>query len=262
MDKKLILITNDDGISSKGIEILTRVACIFGDVVVIAPDKGRSGMSHAITVSEPIELKDLGQNENIKYFSCTGTPSDCVKLGLHEVLDRKPDLILSGINHGSNTSTSIIYSGTMAGAIEGTLNGIPSIGFSVTDYMPDANFNSAEVIVHHLLTKVLDEGLPEDICLNVNIPAVDADKVKGIKVCRQTKGWWVEEFDKRVNPHGKEYYWLTGKFHNPEPEATDTDEWALNNSFASIVPVKIDFTAHDYLKELKDWNVTLSVHSR
>ena len=263
MDKKekIILITNDDGIASKGIKALVEAAQGFGNIVVIAPHKGRSAMSHAITVSEPLEINYYGKDKHATYYSCTGTPADCVKLGIHELLTQKPDLVLSGINHGPNTSTSVIYSGTMAGAIEGALNRISSIGFSLTDYHSDADFDASVLIAKRIIGEVLNNGLPFGICLNINIPALKIDELKGVKVCRQAKGWWVENFDKRKNPSGKEYYWLSGDFYNSEPQADDTDEWCISNGFASVVPIKIDFTDHQFLKELRQWELGLGVHS-
>ena len=254
MNKKpLILITNDDGINAKGISALIEIAKPFGDVIVVAPMESQSGMSNAITVKLPLHLKQLSTSNGITRLVTNGTPVDCVKLALSQVLDRKPDLLLSGINHGSNSSISVVYSGTMGATIEGSLNGIPSIGFSLTDFSPEADFSIVEKYAPKIIENVLNNGLPEYTCLNVNFPAIEISKIKGIKVCRQTKGRWQEEFDKRTDPHKREYYWLTGSFKNYEPEADDTDEWALKNNYVSIVPVNIDLTSYSTIQKLKDW---------
>ncbi len=207
-------------------------------------------MSHAITVETPLQLKEIKTRKYTTY-SCSGTPADCVKLAIHEILDRKPDLLLSGINHGTNTSTSIIYSGTMAAAIEGCLNGIPSIGFSVNDYTAKADFSAANKVIETVVEKISGKKLPPRICLNINIPAIEETELKGIKICRQADGQWEEDFVKRTNPNGKDYFWLTGKYINNEPEAKDTDEWALKNKFASIVPIYIDYTARNIIPDFK-----------
>lgn len=256
MNKKpLILITNDDGINAKGISALIEIAKPFGDVIVVAPQGSQSGMSSAITVKIPLHLKTINSSNGISKLVSSGTPVDCVKLALNQVLDHKPDLLLSGINHGSNSSISVVYSGTMGAAIEGSLNGIPSIGFSLTDFSPDADFSIVEKYAPKIIENVLANGLPEYTCLNVNFPAIEVENAKGIKICRQTKGRWQAEFDKRTDPHKRDYYWLTGNFKNYEPDAEDTDEWALKNSYVSIVPVKIDFTNYDAFNHLKKWNL-------
>lgn len=249
--KPLILITNDDGIHAGGLKTLVEVAKDFGEVVVVAPDDSQSGMSHAITIKQPIRINSIQEEEGLKMYSCSGTPVDCVKLALNQLLDRKPDLLLSGINHGSNASVSVIYSGTMAAAIEGGVNDIHSIGFSLLDYSPHADFRVTRNIVKRVLKEVLKNGIPTEICLNVNIPAINENEIKGIKICRQTKGFWQEEFDKRTDPFNRDYYWLTGYFNNKEPEASDTDEWALKNGYVSIVPIRVDYTCFDYVPELQ-----------
>jgi len=222
-------------------------------VVVVAPEKSQSGMSHSVSLNTPLYLtKYEEKNGNLGYI-CSGTPADCVKIALHQVLERKPDLILSGINHGSNASVSAIYSGTVAAAREGSLNGVPSIAFSLLDHSPDANFEVAGHFAELVISKALENGIPSHTCLNVNVPNATLDKIKGIKMCRQTQGKWVEEFDHRTNPHNKDYYWLTGRFNNFEPLANDTDEWALENNYVSIVPMEIDLTAYRVLEELKKW---------
>ncbi len=191
--------------------------------------------------------------EGLEIYSCSGTPVDCVKLALHQLLGKKPDMLVSGINHGSNASVSIVYSGTMAAAIEGGINKVTSIGFSLLDYSADADFEAAGIYVRRIMEKVFMNGIDEGICLNVNIPVGKGNELKGIKVCRQTEGYWQEEFDKRIDPGKQEYYWLTGYFSNSEPLADDTDEWALQNKFVSVVPIQIDFTSYSRIKELKKW---------
>lgn len=248
-----ILVSNDDGIHAKGIRTLMKVAQEFGKVWVVAPIEGQSGMSHAITVKRPIRIHKHQEGENIKMYSCDGTPVDCIKLALNQLLDRKPDLILSGINHGSNSSASIVYSGTMAAAIEGCINQIPSIGLSYTDYDPEADLDHLVPYVRVIIRSALEKGIPEGICLNVNIPKNLDHSVKGFKAARQNKGFWKEEFEKRFDPRKRQYFWLTGEFYNMEPDSRDTDEWALQQNYISIVPVSIDLTAYEFLKELQNW---------
>ena len=251
MEKPLIFVTNDDGISAPGILFLVSIAKQFGDVVVIAPDKPQSGMGHAITINSTLRLNKTNfHNVSIEY-SCSGTPVDCVKMAVNKILPRKADLILSGINHGSNSSINVIYSGTMSAAIEGALENVPSIGFSLSDYGIDADFSQAKKEIEKIISQTLKNKLPNGVCLNVNIPKLKADELKGIKVCRQATANWVEEFEERADPYGRPYYWLTGKFVNFEPESTDTDEWALANGFISVVPTQSDLTSHKNIEHLK-----------
>jgi 5'-nucleotidase len=251
--KPLILVTNDDGINAKGILHLSTIAMQFGDVCVIAPDKPQSGMGHAITINATLRLQKTQYHKGaFMEYSCTGTPVDCVKMAVNKLLPRKPDLVLSGINHGSNSSINVIYSGTMSAAIEGSLEGTSSIGFSLNDHNFDADFNGTTTFIEKIITSVLNDTLPNGVCLNVNFPKLTSDEIKGLKVCRQAKANWVEDFEERHDPHGMPYYWLTGKFVNFEPEAEDTDEWALKNGFATIVPTLHDLTAHNYINHLKN----------
>jgi 5'-nucleotidase len=254
--EKLILVSNDDGVEAKGLRSLVEVASRFGRVVVVAPREAMSGMSHALTIKTPLRAKKIHSNGSIDIYSCQGTPVDCVKLAINQLLDgQKPDLILSGINHGSNSSSSVVYSGTMAVAMEGCINQIPSIGFSLLSYDPDADFSAACKIAGSVIEKVLKHGLPEGVCLNINIPYLSFDKISGIKVCRQARGLWKEEFVKRVDPHQGEYYWLTGYYLNLEEDSEDTDEYALARDYATIVPIQTDLTAYSALDGLKNWKL-------
>ncbi len=252
MKKPIILITNDDGVMAPGIRHLVKYMLELGDVVVVAPDKPQSGMGHAVTIVNPIRLEKITVNSGHDEYSCSGTPVDCVKLAVNKVLHRKPDLLVSGINHGSNASINVIYSGTMSAAIEGAMEDIPSIGFSLCDFSHDADFLAGKKFVQQIAKNVLKHGLPKGICLNVNIPAVAESEIKGLKVCRQARGNWVEEFDHRKDPRGKDYFWLTGHFRVHE-NSNETDEWALENKYVSVVPTQFDFTAHDLIPELKTW---------
>lgn len=252
--KPLILVTNDDGVQAKGLLELIEIVKNLGRIVVVAPSEPQSGMSHAITVKTPIEVKKIREDNNCVFYECTGTPVDCVKIAFNQLLKQKPDLLVSGFNHGSNSSSSIFYSGTMAAALEGCINEVPSIGFSLLSVDPDADFTASKHYAIKIINKVLANGVPKSICLNVNVPPVTEDKIAGIRITRQTRGFWKEEFDKRVDTLGRSYYWLTGNFHNQEPEAPDTDEWALKNNYISIVPLHIDLTSYDTLKSIQDWD--------
>lgn len=256
--RPLILVTNDDGFDAGGIEMLRDVAREFGNVVVVAPDSAQSGMSNAITVKYPLFLKKVFQDKGLYVFKSNGTPVDCVKLSFHSLLPRLPDIVLSGINHGSNSSSSVHYSGTIGGAREGVLNGVPSVGFSLLDYRHDADFSQARPFIRQIVSQVVRYGLPAGTFLNVNIP--EGDMLKGIKVCRQAHGKWVEEFVEREDPRKDKYYWLTGSFKNLEPEATDTDEYALDHGFISVVPCNLDITDHSAIEQLKDQSYEISVN--
>jgi 5'-nucleotidase len=233
----LILVTNDDGVTAGGIKALVEAVRGYGDVVVVAPDQAMSGMSHAITVKVPLYLAKIHSEPGLEIYKTNGTPGDCVKLAINTLLEKHPDFVVSGINHGTNSSVSMHYSGTMGGAREGALNGIPSIGFSLLDYHADADFSTAIEYCRDLFGSLVAHGMDAGVCYNVNIP-------KGANICRQARGRWVEEFDKRLDPRGRTYFWLTGHFENHEPDAQDTDEWALTNGYVSIVPCTIDATIH------------------
>ena len=253
--KPLILVTNDDGINAPGIRTLIHVMNTIGDVVVVAPDSPQSAMGHAITINSTlyVERVKVDDGPQIEY-SCSGTPADCVKIAINEILDRTPDLCVSGINHGSNSSINVIYSGTMSAALEAGIEGIPAIGFSLLDYNWNANFNATKKYVKTITDLVLKHGLSLGVVLNVNLPNLLEKDIKGVKICRQAKANWEEEFDKRQNPQGRDYYWLTGKFVNLD-HGEDTDEWALNNGYVSVVPVQFDLTAHHCIQHLNTWNL-------
>tara|TARA_B110000967_G_scaffold12842_1_gene12420 strand:+ start:189 stop:953 length:765 start_codon:yes stop_codon:yes gene_type:complete len=254
MSELLILITNDDGYSSKGIKALINAVKNLGKILIVAPDSPQSGMGHAISVNKPIRCYKTNFFDSVEAYCCTGTPVDCIKMGLYLLKDKKPDLILSGINHGSNVSTNILYSGTMSAAVEGALSGIPSVGYSLTDYSEDADFQYSEKIVQTISIKVIKEGLKKGTCLNVNIPNVKENQIKGIKVCRQGRAFWDDTFDHRKDPLGKDYYWLTGSFSSKE-QALDTDINYLENNYVTIVPTQFDMTCHDSVDELKKWKL-------
>jgi 5'-nucleotidase len=249
--ERLILLTNDDGLYAAGLKTLLGVMEEFGRVVLISTTESMSGMSQALTVKSPLRVKLLEQNEKHTIYACSGTPTDGVKLAINQLLDRKPDWVVSGINHGSNASVSVLYSGTMAAALEGCLYGIDSVGFSLSNFSAKADFSACGKYIREVMTMVSANPLPKGVCLNVNIPAIPAEEIKGLVVCRQASGNWREEFEKRKDPSGKTYYWLTGIFNNHEPDSADTDEWALQNGYVSVVPVSVDLTAHEYLDELK-----------
>lgn len=250
-EDKLILLTNDDGLYAAGLKTLLEVMEEFGKVCLISTTESRSGMSQALTVKTPLRVKLLEEDDRHKIYACNGTPTDSIKLAVNQLLERPPDWVVSGINHGSNSSASVLYSGTMAAAIEGCLYGISSVGFSMKSIRPNADFSICKKYIRIVMNKLSSSPLPDGICLNVNIPEAKEGEIKGIKICRQAKGSWSEEFEKRKDPMGKTYYWLTGTFQNHEPEATDTDEWALANNFVSVVPVTVDMTAYWYTEELK-----------
>ncbi|MDG1327370.1 MAG: 5'/3'-nucleotidase SurE [Flavobacteriaceae bacterium] len=254
--KPLILVTNDDGINAPGIRFLIDIMNDFGDVVVVAPDSPQSGMGHAITINSTLYCEPIviNKNEPQSEYSCSGTPVDCVKIAVNEILKRKPDLCVSGINHGSNSSINVIYSGTMSAAVEAGTQGIPAIGFSLLDYSLDADFSHSKEFIKRIVSECLKNGMPEGVVLNVNIPKISNSKLKGIKICRQANGVWEEKFDKRTNPLGRDYYWLSGKFVNKD-KGEDTDEWALENEYVSITPTQYDLTAHHAIKNINHWNL-------
>ena len=257
MKRPLILVSNDDGITSRGIRTLVNVMKELGDVLVVAPDGPQSGMGHAITVGDTLRLEESNIFEGVKAYECSGTPADCVKMARHFVLKdgRQPDLVVSGINHGSNTSISVLYSGTMSAAIEGAIEGTPAIGFSLCDYSHRADFTHTEDYVRKIARQVLEKGLPKGVALNVNFPPKRNEAIKGIRICRQANAKWVEEFDQRFDPHGRRYFWMAGNFVNFD-KGEDNDEWAIANNYVSVVPCQFDLTAHQAIPVLnEEWEI-------
>jgi 5'-nucleotidase len=255
MEKPLILVTNDDGITAPGLRTLIGVMAEIGNVIVVAPDKPQSAMGHAITINNMLHLNKIsGEQAVITEYSCSGTPVDCVKMAVSEILGQKPDLCVSGINHGANSSINVIYSGTMSAAVEAGIEGIPAIGFSLQDFRWEADFEPIKTFVRRIALEVLKNGLPEGVLLNVNFPKLPESEIKGVKVCRQAKAIWAEKFDRRTTPNGKDYYWLTGEFVNLD-KGEDTDEWALDNGYISVVPVQFDLTAHHAMQQINTWKL-------
>lgn len=250
------MITNDDSLYAKGIKHLSEIAKNFGEVIVVAPNKPQSGMSHAMTFGKPLRLKERNIVEGVKAFECTGTPVDCVKLALSKFYEEKPDLVLSGINHGSNASINVVYSGTMAAAREGAMSGVNSIGFSSLNHDPKGDFSVCDRFVPQVIEMALQYGFPSSRLLNVNIPNLELEKVKGIKICRAANARWIEDYEEREDPYGHKYYWTKGEFVNAD-KRTDTDLEALANGYVSVVPVQIDFTSQESLDFLNNtWKIS------
>ncbi len=247
-EKPIILITNDDGITSPGIRALVEAVKDLGQVIVVAPDSPQSGMGHAITIGDPLRLDKVEVFDDVSSWQCSGTPADCVKLARDKILHRKPDLCLSGINHGANHSINVIYSGTMSAAMEAAIENVPSIGMSLMDYRFEADFTVAKYVAHELAKKMLAQKMPDHILLNVNVPVTTMSEFKGMKICRQAYARWAEEFAHRTDPRGRDYYWMTGKFINMDDQP-GSDAEALKEGYASIVPIKIDFTD----VKMKEW---------
>lgn len=252
MSKPLILVTNDDGIVAPGIKALVEVAQLFGEVFVVAPDKPQSGKGHGITISDPIRIRKVDVFKDVTSYECSGTPVDCVKLAKTVLLkDRKIDICLSGINHGSNSSINIIYSGTMSAAMEAHLENIPSIGFSLLDYSFEADFSGAKKAIENLLSQlIVQKKFDKNFLLNVNIPAIPFEEIKGYKVCRQADARWVEEYVEATDPKGLQYFWLTGHFDNRDA-VEGTDNHALAAGYVSIVPSKYDLTDYNGINDFK-----------
>ncbi len=249
-EEPIILITNDDGITAPGIKALVEAARSLGKVVVVAPDKPQSGMGHAITIGTPLRMNKVEMFDEIEAWQTSGTPVDCVKLAVDKILHRKPDICLSGINHGANHSINVIYSGTMSAAMEASIENIPSIGFSLLDYRFEADFTAATYYANQIIKTVLNNKFDKHLLLNVNIPSIPKKEVKGIKICKQAYAKYVEDFDERLDPHGKKYYWLTGEFVNFD-KSKDTDVWALQNNYVSVVPVQFDLTNYTLKQQLE-----------
>ncbi|WP_185870625.1 5'/3'-nucleotidase SurE [Blattabacterium cuenoti] len=257
--KPIILVTNDDGIIAPGIRALIHAMNSLGDVYVVAPNKPQSGIGHAITMDAVLYCDSVKIDNGIqKEWKCSGTPVDCVKLAINQILPKKPDICVSGINHGSNSSINIMYSGTISAVIEAGIEGIPSVGFSLLDFDWNANFEHSKEYVCQIVKKILHNPTPKKIIsLNVNIPKLRKEQIKGIKICRQAEAKWKESFDRRYNPKGRSYYWLVGDFVHFDKKLEDTDEWALKNGYISIVPIKFDLTDYTLLNILKSWNFIL-----
>jgi 5'-nucleotidase len=256
-EKPLILVTNDDGITAPGVRALIKMMNEIGEVYVVAPDSPQSGMGHAITINstlfcEKVKIDDGPQSD--REWACSGTPVDCVKLAINRILPRKPDLCVSGINHGSNSSINVIYSGTMSAAVEAGVDGIPAIGFSLSDFSLNADFGAAKEFIQKIVRESIEKDMPAGMVLNVNIPKLPKEKLKGIKICRQAKAVWVEKYDERQDPRGRTYYWLTGEFKNLD-KGEDTDEWALSEGYISVVPIQYDMTAHYFMADLNRWDL-------
>jgi 5'-nucleotidase len=257
MSRPLILVCNDDGITSKGILTLVNVMKELGEVVVVAPDSPQSGMGHAITVGNTLRLEENFIFEGVKAWECSGTPADCVKIARNFVFKgiRQPDIVVSGVNHGSNTSISVLYSGTMSAAIEGAIEGVPAIGFSLADFSHQADFSHTEEYIRKITLQVLQKGLPKGVALNVNFPPKRNEPLKGVRVCRQANAKWVEDFDERFDPNGRRYFWMVGNFVNFD-KGEDNDEWAIANNYVSVVPCQFDLTAHAAIPVLnEDWEI-------
>ncbi|MGI4749929.1 MAG: 5'/3'-nucleotidase SurE [Janthinobacterium lividum] len=249
--KPTILVVNDDGITAPGIKVLIEVMQEIGHVVVVAPDSPQSGMGHAITIGKPLRLDKVDLYEGVEMYKCSGTPVDCVKLAVNVIFKgKKPDLCVSGINHGLNNSINVLYSGTMSAAVEGAIESIPSIGFSLDDFTQEADFSATKKYIKQLAEQVLNYGLPQATLLNVNFP--NTKDIKGIKICRQANAKWAEEFDERLDPQKRKYYWLTGVFQVND-QGEDTDVWALQHGYVSVVPVQFDMTAHHAIGMLNSW---------
>ena len=249
-EKPVILVTNDDGVTAPGIRNLVEAVKDLGKVVVVAPDKPQSGMGHAITIGFPLRLQRVHLMDDVETWQCSGTPVDCVKLAVDKILHRKPDICLSGINHGANHSINVIYSGTMSAAIEASIESIPSVGFSLLNMSMEADFSGAQKYARLIVEQLLKTKQDKHLCLNVNFPNVDASLIKGVKLCRQAYAKYVEDFNERTDPSGKNYYWLTGEFKNFD-KGKDTDVWALEHNFVSVVPVQFDLTNYTLKKQLE-----------
>lgn len=251
--KPLILISNDDGFQAKGIRVLVDMLRDIADIMVCAPDGPRSGYALAFSANKPLTLTLRQKEPGLEVWSSNGTPVDSLKLALNQFFaDSRPDMIVAGINHGDNASVNVHYSGTMGVAMEGCMKYIPSVAFSICDYSADADFSPMRPIVRKVVEKVLREGLPEGVCLNVNCPATLT--FKGVRMCRMAKGTWYNECVKQHHPRGYDYFWMVGAYKNDEPDQEDTDNWALNHGYVAITPTRVDVTHYEYLEELRKMN--------
>lgn len=253
--RPLLLISNDDGYLAKGINCLVEMLSDLGDIIVCAPEDARSGFSCAFSATVPLRLQRRAQRPGVEIWSCTGTPVDCVKMALSEIVPRTPDLVIGGINHGDNASVNAHYSGTMGVTLEGCMKYIPSIAFSLCDHREDADFEPLCPLIREIVQRVLREGLPLGVCLNVNFPLLGESGYKGVRVCRMAKGTWGQEVTKCHHPRGYDYWWMVGTYNNDEPEAEDTDNWALTHGYVAITPTQIDITAYQAIEKIKSWRL-------
>ena len=255
--RPLLLISNDDGYQAKGIRQLVEMLSDYGDILVCAPDSARSGSSCCFSVTTPLTLTLEEKRPGIEIWSCNGTPTDCVKMALAELCPRKPDMVIGGINHGDNASVNTHYSGTMGVTLEGCMKYIPSVAFSLCDHRADADFEPLRPYICEITRRVLQDGLPQGVCLNVNFPLLGDPRTsyKGVRVCRMAKGTWSSEVTKCRHPRGYDYWWMVGHYRNDEPEAEDTDNWALSHGYVAITPTQIDVTAYQALEQIKGWNL-------
>ena len=261
MKRPLILISNDDGYKAKGINDLIEMVKPLGDVIACAPDGPRSGQACAFSATTPLTLTQQRKDDGVEVWSCNGTPVDCVKMALANICPRKPDMVIGGINHGDNASVNTHYSGTMGVVLEGCMKYIPSVAYSLCDYRADADFEPLCPYIQRITTHVLENGLPIGVCLNVNFPLLSSStsktsktsetSYKGVKVCRMSKGSWYNETTRCHHPRGYDYWWMVGHYQNDEPDAVDTDRWALDHGYVAVTPTQIDVTAHQYLSEFK-----------
>jgi 5'-nucleotidase len=251
--RPLLLISNDDGYQAKGIRELVEMVSDLGDIIVCAPESARSGFSCAFSAMSPLELQLREKRKGVEIWSCNGTPVDCVKMALAEIVPRTPDMVIGGINHGDNASVNVHYSGTMGVTLEGCMKYIPSVAYSLCDHRDDANFDPLRPLVRTITMRVLEEGLPMGVCLNVNFPLVP--EYKGVRVCRMAKGTWGQEVVRCAHPRGYDYWWMVGKYTNDEPTATDTDNWALANGYVAITPTQTDVTAYTAIDNIKSWKL-------
>ena len=249
--RPLILIANDDGYQAKGIICLIDMLRDMADLIVCAPDAGRSGFACAFSATKPLRLEKVREEEGLQVWWCNGTPVDCVKMALHCICPRRPDMIVGGINHGDNASVNTHYSGTMGVVMEGCMKYIPSVAFSLCDFRADADFEPMRDIVRKVTARVLQEGLPRGVCLNVNYPLVD--EVKGVRVCRMAYGSWGKEVVKCHHPRGYDYYWMVGEYSNDEPDDDTTDNWALAHGYIAITPTRMDVTSYEMLEQMNGW---------
>lgn len=250
-NKPLILVSNDDGFRAKGINSLVDMMADMGDIIVCAPEEARSGFATAFSATTPLRLNKRAEREGLTVYSCSGTPVDCVKIALAELCPRRPDLVIGGINHGDNASVNSHYSGTMGVTREGCMKYIPSLAYSLCDHSDDADFEPLRPYIRKITERTLKEGLPKGVCLNVNFPL--SKTFRGVKVCRMAHGTWDNEVERRLHPRGYYYFWMTGEYFNDEPEASDTDNWALTHGYVAITPTRIDVTDHATVKALKTW---------